>query len=110
MVKDDNHRTRGLYYKDQEVDFRDGSEAMHMITALQDETHRFAINYHKQVRSNEQVRSILDDIEGIGPKRKKALLLHYKNIEAIKNATIEELTEVEGMNRKSAEEVYRFFN
>ena len=110
MVKDDNHRTRGLYYNDQEVSFPRGSEAMHMITALQDETHRFAITYHKQLRSNEQTRSILDDIKGIGPARRKALLLHFKDIDAIKHATLEELASVEGMNQKAAEAVYNFFN
>lgn len=110
MVKDDNHRTRALIYKEQEIDFQKGSEAIHMITALQDETHRFAINYHKQLRSSEQTRSILDDIPGIGPKRRKALLLYFKEIDAIKNASLEELTAVEGMNKKSAEEVYKFFN
>lgn len=110
MVKDDNHRTRGLYYKDKEVAFPKGSEAIHMITALQDETHRFAITYHKQLRSEGQTHSILDDIKGIGPARRKALLLHYKDVEAIKNASIDELAAVDGMNQKSAEAVYNFFN
>ena len=110
MVKDDNHRTRGLYYKDKEVEFKEGSEAIRMITALQDETHRFAITYHKLLRSNEQVKSILDDIKGIGTRRKKALLLHFKDIDAIKQASIEELAAVDGMNIKSATEVYNFFN
>jgi len=110
MVKDDNHRTRGLYYKDKEAVFPKGSEALHMITALQDETHRFAITYHKQLRSDSQTHSILDDIEGIGPKRKKALLLHYKDIEKIKTASIEEMEQIEGMNQKAAEAVYNFFN
>ena len=110
MVKDDNHRTRGLYYHDEEVAFPKGSEAIHMITALQDETHRFAITYHKQLRSEGQTHSILDDIKGIGPARRKALLLHYKDVEAIKNASIDELAAVDGMNLKSAEAVYNFFN
>lgn len=110
MVKDDNHRTRGLIYKNQEIEFPTGSEAMHMVTALQDETHRFAITYHKQIRSDEQTHSILDDIKGIGPKRRKALLLHFKNIDEIKNATLEELTNVEGMNKEAASAVYNFFN
>ena len=81
-----------------------------MITALQDETHRFAITYHKQLRSEGQTHSILDDIKGIGPARRKALLLHYKDVEAIKNASIDELAAVDGMNLKSAEAVYNFFN
>ena len=110
MVKDDNHRTRGLYYHDEEVAFPKGSEAIHMITALQDETHRFAITYHKQLRSEGQTHSILDDIKGIGPARRKALLLHFKDIEAIKAASIDELANIEGMNQKAAEAVYNFFN
>ena len=110
MVKDDKHRTRGLYYNNEELTFKAGSEAINMITALQDETHRFAITYHKLLRSKEQVHSILDEIEGIGPKRRKALLLHFKNIEAIKSASIEDLTSAPGMNRAAAEKVYEFFN
>ena len=110
MVKDDNHRTRGLIYNNNEIEFPPGSEAMHMVTALQDETHRFAITYHKQIRSDEQTHSILDDIKGIGPKRRKALLLHFKNIENIKNASLDELAKVEGMNVESATAVYNFFN
>ena len=110
MVKDDNHRTRGLYFNNKEVDFKKGSEAIHMVTALQDETHRFAITYHKLLRSKEQVHSILDDIEGIGPARRKALLLHFKDIEEIKTASLEELLWVKGMNKKSASAVYDFFH
>lgn len=110
MVKDDNHRTRGLYYKDEEISFKPGSEAIHMITALQDETHRFAITYHKQLRSADQTRSILDDIKGIGPKRRKALLLHFKDVDSIKNASLDELEKVEGMDKKAAIAVYEFFN
>ena len=110
MVKDDRHRTRGLYYKNKELNFKPGSEAINMITALQDETHRFAITYHKLLRSKEQVHSILDDIEGIGPKRRKALLLHFKTIDAIKAASLEELMSLPEMNRASAEKVYAFFN
>ena len=110
MVKDDNHRTRGLYYKDEEVEFPPGSEAIHMITALQDETHRFAINYHKQLRSEGQTHSILDDIPGIGAARKKALLLHFKDVDNIKKASLEELAGIEGMTQKAAEAVYNFFN
>lgn len=110
MVKDDSHRTRGLYFNNEEISFKKGSEAIHMITALQDETHRFAITYHKLLRSKEQVHSILDDIEGIGPKRRKELLLHFKDVEAIKNADIIELSNVEGMNEKAAQAVYDFFH
>lgn len=110
MVKDDNHRTRALLYQDEEITFPPGSEALHMVTALQDETHRFAIEFHRQLRSNEQVHSILDDIKGIGPARRKALLLHFKNVEAIRKATIDELLEVDGMSKAAAEAVYNFFN
>ena len=110
MVKDDHHRTRGLYYKDKEVEFPKGSEALHMITALQDETHRFAITYHKLLRSKEQTHSILDDIQGVGPKRRRALLLHFQNIDALKAASVEELAVLPEMNRRSAETVYLFFH
>ena len=110
MVKDDKHRTRGLYYNNEELIFPAGSEAINMITALQDETHRFAINYHKLLRSKEQVHSILDDIEGIGPKRRKALLMYFKNIDAIKKAGIDELLQAPGMTKAAAEKVYEFFN
>ena len=110
MVKDDHHRTRGLYYKDKEVEFPKGSEALHMITALQDETHRFAITYHKLLRSKEQTHSILDDIQGVGPKRRRALLLHFQNIDALKAASVEELAALPEMNRRSAETVYLFFH
>ncbi|HBE10444.1 MAG TPA: excinuclease ABC subunit C, partial [Lachnospiraceae bacterium] len=110
MVKDDNHRTRGLYYKDQEVLFKRGSEAMHMITALQDETHRFAIEYHKTLRSKEQVHSLLDDIPGIGPKRRKVLMQHFKDLDAIRNASTEELAQVPDLPENAAAAVYDFFH
>lgn len=110
MVKDDNHRTRGLYYNNKEVTFKPGSEAIHMITSLQDETHRFAITYHRELRSKEQVRSILDDIPGVGPKRRAALLLHFKDIEAIREADINSLMEVEGITEPIANSIYDFFH
>ncbi len=110
MVKDDNHRTRGLYYNNEELIFKPGSEAMHMITSLQDETHRFAITYHRELRSKEQVRSILDDIPGVGPKRRKALLLHFKDVDSVKAATVSELMEAEGINENVANEIYTFFH
>ncbi|MBR3537971.1 MAG: excinuclease ABC subunit UvrC [Eubacterium sp.] len=110
MVKDDRHRTRGLYYKDREVEFPPGSEAMHMITALQDETHRFAITFHRSLRSKEQTHSILDDIAGVGPKRRQALMLRYRSIDELKAADVEELSNLPGMNRKAAEAVYTFFH
>ncbi len=110
MVKDDRHRTRGLYYKDREVEFPKGSEAMHMVTALQDETHRFAITYHQLLRSKGQVHSILDDIPGVGEKRRRALLLHFRTIEALQNADEEEIASLPEMDRRTAQAVFRFFH
>lgn len=109
MVKDDNHRTRGLYFNNEEISFPRNSEVFGMITRLQDEAHRFAITYHKQLRGKEQVHSILDDIKGVGPARRKALMQHFKGIDQIKAATVEELMEVKGMVPQVAEEIYRFF-
>ncbi len=110
MVKDDNHRTRGLYYNNEEISFPKNSEVFGMITRLQDEAHRFAITYHKLLRGKEQVRSVLDDINGVGPARRKALVQHFKEIDKIKNATVEELSEVEGVTPKVAQEIYTFFH
>ncbi len=110
MVKDDHHRTRGLYYNNKEVMFPKGSEAILMVTALQDEAHRFAIEYHKLLRQNNQVRSILDDIKGVGPARRKALMKHFKDIDAIKSAGIDELKEVPGLTEDTAKSVYDFFH
>ncbi|MBQ8318506.1 MAG: excinuclease ABC subunit UvrC [Lachnospiraceae bacterium] len=110
MVKDDNHRTRGLYYNNVEVDFPKGSEAILMITALQDEAHRFAIEYHRQLRVKNQVHSVLDEIPGVGPARRKALVKHFKDIEEIKNASLQELEQVEGIPASVAKYVYDFFH
>lgn len=110
MVKDDNHRTRGLYYNNEEIVFPRGSEAFHMITRLQDEAHRFAIEYHKNLRGKTQIKSVLDDIKGVGPERRKALMRHFKDIEKIKEASVEELTQVDQVTEKVAEEIYRFFH
>ncbi len=110
MVKDDNHRTRGLYYQNQEIRIDKSSEAFRLVTRIQDEAHRFAIEYHRKLRGKEQVHSILDDIEGIGPARRKALMRQYMSLEKIKRATIEELTNVPSMNEKSAKSVYDFFH
>lgn len=110
MVKDDNHRTRGLYYNNREIAFPPKNEAFDLITRIQDEAHRFAIEYHKLLRGKAQVRSILDDISGIGPSRRKALVQQFKTIEAIRNATIEELQQTPGMNRSAATSVYDFFH
>ena len=110
MVKDDNHHTRGLYYNNKEVDFPKNSEALLMVTALQDEAHRFAIEYHRQLRSSGQVHSILDEIPGVGPTRRKALLKHFESVEHIREATVEELTEVPGIPESVAKTVYEFFH
>lgn len=110
MVKDDNHRTRGLYFNNQEIPIDKNSETFKLITRIQDETHRFAIEYHRQLRSKTQVHSVLDDIEGIGDKRRRALMKHFQSLNEIKAATEEELAQVENMNKRSAKQVYDFFH
>ena len=110
MVKDDNHRTRGLYYNNVEIPIDRQGEAFKLITRIQDEAHRFAIEYHRSLRSKSQVKSVLDDIEGIGPTRRKALMKQFQSLENIRNASVEELAQTEGMNQKAAESVYRFFH
>ena len=110
MVKDDNHRTRGLYYQNEIVAFPRNSEAFHMITRLQDEAHRFAISYHKALRGKDQVHSVLDDIRGIGPAKRKALMLHFKDIGKIRDASSEELQAVPGITGNLAADIYRFFH
>ena len=110
MVKDDNHRTRGLYYNNVEVPIDRHSEGFRLITRIQDEAHRFAIEYHRSLRAKGQVKSILDNIPDIGPARRKALMRQFQSLEAVKEATLEALMEVPGMNRKSAESVYQFFH
>ena len=110
MVKDDSHRTRGLYYNNVEIPIDRHSEGFKLITRIQDEAHRFAIEFHRKLRSQGQVHSVLDEIQGIGPTRRKALMKHYTSIEEIKNASVEELKNLPSMNEKSAKEVYRFFH
>lgn len=110
MVKDDHHRTRGLYYKNVELPIDIHSEAFRLITRIQDEAHRFAITFHRQLRGKGQVRSILDDIPGVGPARRKELMKHFESIDAIKQASVEELQKLPSMNKKSAEDVYKFFH
>ena len=110
MVKDDHHRTRGLYYQNEEIPIDRSSEAFRLITRIQDEAHRFAIEYHRQLRGKGQVHSILDDIEGIGPARRKALMRHYTSLDDIRKAKIEELAQIPSMNEKAAESVYKFFH
>ncbi len=110
MVKDDSHRTRGLYYNNVEIPIDRHSEGFKLITRIQDEAHRFAIEYHRKLRSQGQVHSVLDEIKGIGPTRRKSLMKHFANIEEIRNASIEELKSLPSMNEKSAKEVYSFFH
>ena len=110
MVKDDNHRTRGLYYNNTELPIDKDSECFRLITRIQDEAHRFAITFHRQLRGKNQVHSVLDDIPGVGPARRKDLMRHFENIEAIRNADIEELKKLPSMNEKSARDVYHFFH
>ena len=110
MVKDDNHRTRGLYYNNEEIPIDRHGEAFKLITRIQDEAHRFAIEYHRSLRSKSQVKSILDDIEGVGPARRKALMKRFQSLENIKKASVEELAETENMNMTVAEAVYLFFH
>ena len=110
MVKDDRHRTRGLYYNNKEIPIDKDSEGFKLITRIQDEAHRFAIEYHRSLRSKGQVHSMLEDIPGIGPARRKALMKHFKGLEGIREATVEELAAIDSMNEKSAGEVYAFFH
>ena len=109
MVKDDRHRTRALMYNGEEIELRYTSEGFKLLTRMQDEVHRFAIEYHRKLREKKQVHSILDDISGIGSVRRKALMKHFGDINAIRRAEVEELQQVDGMNIKSAEAVYNFF-
>ena len=110
MVKDDKHRTRGLFFEGHELPVKVDSEGFYLMTRIQDEVHRFAIEYHRSLRSKEQVKSVLDDINGIGGKRRKALMKHFQSIEAIRNAQVEEIAQVEGMNENVAVNVYKFFH
>ena len=109
MVKDDRHRTRALMYNGEEIELPYTSEGFKLLTRIQDEVHRFAIEYHRKLREKKQVHSILDDISGIGSVRRKALMKHFGDINAIRRAEVEELQQVDGMNIKSAEAVYNFF-
>lgn len=109
MVKDDNHRTRGLYYHNIELPIDTHSEGFKLITRIQDEAHRFAIEYHRSLRSKTQVKSVLDDIPGVGPARRKALMRHFKSLQEIQQATVEELMEIPEMNERTAQEIVAFF-
>jgi len=110
MVKDDNHRTRGLYYNNIEIPIDTRSEGFHLITRIQDETHRFAIEYHRSLRGKAQTRSVLDDIPGVGGARRRTLMKHYGSLEALKQAEVEELAKLPSMNRSAAQAVYDFFH
>lgn len=110
MVKDDNHRTRGVYYNNVEIPIDTSGEGFHLVTRIQDEAHRFAIEYHRSLRSKEQVHSVLDDIPGIGETRRKALMRRFRSVENIRDASVEELSQTESMNVQSAEAVYQFFH
>ena len=110
MVKDDNHRTRGLYYNNVEIPIDRNSEGFRLITRIQDEAHRFAIEYHRSLRSKEQVHSVLDDIPGIGPARRRALMKHFQSLEAIRDADMDALQEADAMNEAAARSVYDFFH
>ena len=109
MVKDDNHRTRGLYFQNEEIPISKSSEGFKLITRIQDEAHRFAIEYHRSLRSNAQVHSILDDIPNIGATRRRAIMKYFESIEDLKKASVEELKEVPGMDLRAAKSVYEFF-
>ncbi len=109
MVKDDNHRTRGLYYQNREIEIDTRGEGFKLITRIQDEAHRFAIEYHRSLRSKDQVKSVLDDIPGVGPARRKALMRHFPSLADIKAASAEQLAEVPEIPMHIAEEIYSFF-
>ena len=109
MVKDDNHRTRGLYYHNQEISIDHNSEGFKLITRIQDEAHRFAIEYHRSLRSKDQVRSVLDEIPGVGPARRKALMRCFSSIDEIRSATAQELCERAQLPPSVGQEIYSFF-
>ena len=110
MVKDDHHRTRGLYFMGEELDIDVRSEGFRLITRIQDEAHRFAITFHRSLRGKEQVHSALDNINGIGPARRKALMKYFESLEEIKNSSVEDLLKVPALNQQAAESVYHYFH
>ena len=110
MDKYDNHNTRGLYFNNEEIDIDKRSEAFKLITRIQDETHRFAIEYHRRLRGKKEIKSILDDIEGVGPTRRKALMRTFKDIDKIREATVEELTKADGITENVAKNIYEYFH
>ncbi len=110
MVKDDAHRTRALYFEGRELPLDRRGEGFKLLTRIQDEAHRFAIEYHRSLRGKDQVHSVLEDIRGIGPARRKALMRAFGPMEKLRSATLEELSQVPQMNGQAAESVYRFFH
>ena len=110
MVKDDHHNTRGLYYNNEEIPIDIHSEGFRLITRIQDETHRFAIEYHRKLRGKKEVKSILDDIPGVGPSRRKALMRHFKSIDAVRKAEIDQLVQVDFVTEKVAKDIYKYFH
>ena len=110
MVKDDHHRTRGLYFGNVEIPIDKSSEGFHLITRLQDEAHRFAIEYHRSLRLKSQVHSFLDDVEGIGPARRKALMKRFESAEDMAKATLEELADTPSMDVRSATALYDYLH
>ena len=109
MVKDDNHRTRGLYFNNVEIPIDHRSEGFKLITRIQDEAHRFAIEYHRSLRSKNQVKSVLDDIPGVGPARRKALMRHFKSLQEIKAADVQTVMQIPDIPEHIAEEIVKFF-
>lgn len=101
---------KDFFFKEHELPVKVDSEGFHLMTRIQDEVHRFAIEYHRSLRGREQTKSILDDISGIGERRRKALMRHFSSIEDIRNATVEELAQIESMNENAAISVYEFFH
>ncbi len=110
MIKDDKHRTRGLFFNEKEIPLNKSSEGFKLLTRIQDEVHRFAINYHRSLRSKNQVKTVLEDIEGLGKKRIEALLKHFRSTDNIKKATIDELMQVDLINEKIANNIIDYFN
>lgn len=110
MVKDDHHRTRGIYYHNEELPIDRSSEGFKLITRLQDEAHRFAIEYHRSLRSKEQVHSFLEDIEGIGPKRRRALMREFDSALDMEKCSVEDFMKLPEMDRKSSEALYAYFH
>ena len=110
MVKDDHHRTRGLYYNNIEIPIDTHSAGFHLITRVQDEAHRFAIEYHRSLRGKKSTQSILDEIPGIGEARRKALMRAFGSLEAVRDAEVEDLAGLDGMNQRAAQSVYDFFH